>query len=145
MMVVPVTRPVTIPDVEPTVANIVLLLLQVPLPASLNVVVAPGQTFSAPEIVFGDGFTVTIAVLLLLLHPVGKVYTIVVVPANKPVTIPDEDPMDAVVGMLLVHVPLPASLRVVVALMHTPRLPLIAVGTGLTVTTAIFLQPVDKV
>ena len=46
------------PDEVPTVA-FALLLVQVPPPASLNVVVNPGQTFSVPVIAEGKGFTVT--------------------------------------------------------------------------------------
>jgi hypothetical protein len=45
IVVVPAPMPVTTPDVEPTVPTLPLLLLHVPpVIASVNVVVAPGQT-----------------------------------------------------------------------------------------------------
>jgi len=62
--------PVTMPVVEPIVAIVVLLLLQVPPPASLKVVVSPEHTFRVPRIAVGNGSTVTTAVMI---HPVGNV------------------------------------------------------------------------
>jgi hypothetical protein len=63
--------PVTTPVVNPTVAIPVALLLQVPPPASLNVVVNPEHTLKSPNIAVGSGLTVTIAVMI---QPVvGKV------------------------------------------------------------------------
>lgn len=70
MVGLPEATPVTIPEV-PTVANAVLLLLQVPpLVASVSVVVDPAQTMAVPPMAAGSGFTVTIEVVI---HPVGSV------------------------------------------------------------------------
>lgn len=62
----PEVTPLTMP-VEPIVATVVLLLLQVPLP-SVSIVVLPAHAFSVPLIAGGVAFTVTIAVVL---HPVA--------------------------------------------------------------------------
>ncbi len=59
---VPVETPETIPVVDPTVATVVLLLSQVPPPASDNVVVLPTQTFVVPVMGLGSGFTVIVVV-----------------------------------------------------------------------------------
>ena len=62
---IPGVTPFTIP-VEPMVA-FPLLAIQVPPPASDNVVVRPRHTVSDPEIAFGNGFTVT---TVLIAQPV---------------------------------------------------------------------------
>ena len=63
--------PVTIPVDEPTVAIPVALLLHVPpVVASVKAVVSPEHTFIVPVIDAGNGFMVTIAVVIQL---VGKV------------------------------------------------------------------------
>ena len=68
---VPADTPVTTPLVMPIVAMPVALLLQVPgALASVSVVVSPAHTSSVPVITAGNGFTVTIAVMI---HPVGNV------------------------------------------------------------------------
>ena len=59
---VPPDLPKTIPVPAPIVATDVLLLLQVPPPASLNAVVKPAQTTVVPVIAEGFGFTVTTVV-----------------------------------------------------------------------------------
>jgi len=59
-----------------------------------------------------------------------------------PETIPDAS-TDAIVGMLLVHVPPDGvELSAVVLPAHTVVLPVIAVGGVCTVTTAVLVQPV---
>jgi len=63
----------------------------------------------------------------------------------SPVTTPVADPTIAIVVLLLLHVPPPASLSVVVAPEHTVSVPSIAVGKGSMVSTAVIRQPVDKV
>ena len=68
----------------------------------------------------------------------------VVTPTILPVTTPVED-MDAMVELLLLHVPPPASLRVVVDPRHTALAPSIAVGNGFTVTIVVMIQPVPTV
>ena len=59
IVVVPALTPLTTPVDDTTVATAVLELLQVPLPSSLSVVVAPRQTVNVPIIPDGKGFTVT--------------------------------------------------------------------------------------
>ena len=62
MVVVPSVLPVAIP-VEPMVA-FVLLASQVPPPASVRLVFNPTHTVSAPDMVLGNGFMVTTAVVI---------------------------------------------------------------------------------
>jgi len=72
--------------VEPTVATVVLLLVQVPPPAVLpSVVVAPAHTCNVPLITDGAKFTIMVVVVA---QPAAVVYVITVVPARAPVTIP---------------------------------------------------------
>lgn len=62
---VPAIFPVTIPEDEPMVATIVLLLVHVPEPDELlRTDVPPMQTFILPDIVAGEGFTVTVVTTL---------------------------------------------------------------------------------
>ena len=56
------TPPVTTPVVKPTVATPVLLLVQVPVPASKRVVVRPEHTVFVPVMPDGKELTVSIAV-----------------------------------------------------------------------------------
>ena len=63
-----------------------------------------------------------------------------------PVTSPVEDPMLAIPALLLLHVPPPVrSVNCVVSPAHTVIVPVIAVGNGFTVTTAVMIQPVPTV
>ena len=67
------------------------------------------------------------------------------VPTVRPETTPDEDPMVATVGALLLHVPPPVALnKFVVNPIQTLVVPVIAGGFGLTVTDAVVAQPVGK-
>ena len=70
MAVVPADTPVTTPVPDPIVATAVLLLVQVPPPASLSVVVSPAHTFVVPLIAAGSGFTDAAKVVL---QPVPRV------------------------------------------------------------------------
>ena len=73
MVAVPGALPVTTPLVEPTVAILALLLLQVaPLPPAASVSVIENPTHTMPGLVIADGkgFTVTGTVIRQL---VGKV------------------------------------------------------------------------
>jgi hypothetical protein len=122
-----------------------LLLLQLPPGVrSFKLVVAPVHTLRVPVIPDGNGFMVTDA---LAAQPVPSVYTIVVVPAPTPVTIPEEVPTVAVPGRLLVQVPpVVASLRIVVVPGHALSVPVIAAGNGLmmivSVPVIVLVQPV---
>ena len=137
---VPANAPVTIPDDDPMAAIAGLLLVHVP-PAGVefSVVVNPTQTASVPVMFVGLALTVTIAVLI---HPVASVYVITSVPGMIPVTIPLVMPTFALL-LFAVHVP-PAGveLSVVVNPTHTFSVPVIVVGFGFTVTTAVIVQPV---
>jgi hypothetical protein len=68
----------------------------------------------------------------------------VALPAVPPVTIPEEEPIDAVEGALLLQVPPPKSLSVVVPNEHTTAVPRIAEGNGLTVSGIVTKQPPDS-
>ncbi len=67
------------------------------------------------------------------------------VPDATPLTIPVEPTVAIPVAVLLHVPPVVASASVVVALLHKVRLPVIAAGNGLTVTTAVMIQPVGAV
>ena len=126
----PPDMPVTTPVVEPIVAIAVALLLQVPPAVASNKgVVAPTHIVVVPLIALGPGLTVT----MIVAEQVPKVYDIIAVPNDTPVTIPVAGSIDATVGSLLPQIP-PAdvSLRVVVKPMHSTVLPVIGPGTGLT-------------
>ena len=63
--------PVTLPELVPTVAIVVLSLVQVPpAVASVNIVDNPKHTFVIPVIAEGKGYTLTVVVAL---QPVGSV------------------------------------------------------------------------
>ena len=70
MVEVPVSKPDTIPDDDPIVATDEVLLVQVPPPASLNVVDELTQTMPEPEIAEGRGLTVSVTDAV---QPVGSV------------------------------------------------------------------------
>ncbi len=67
----------------------------------------------------------------------------VVLPANIPVTVPEEISTVPYAGKLLLHVP-PAAplLNVVLVFSHITAVPAIGEGNGLTVTVAVRKQPV---
>ena len=67
---VPAETPVTMPDVDPTVAISVLPLLHVPPPEPDNIIEEPTHTLPGPVIGPGLGLTVNVAVTL---QPVGNV------------------------------------------------------------------------
>ena len=67
------------------------------------------------------------------------------VPANIPVTTPDDAPIFAL-PLLLVHVPpVGVEFNVVVNPAHTVVIPVIVVGLALTLTVVILIQPVPSV
>ena len=136
----PAETPNTTPVLTPTVATAVLPLLQLPPPASLSVIVEFTHTDDGPLIADGNGSTVSV---MTDEQPVpDSLYTIVLMPADRPVTIPVSEPMEATVVLLLLHVP-PAevSLSATVAPIHTTVGPRITVGSGLTVTTLVTEHP----
>ena len=71
---------------------------------------------------------------------------IVAVPASTPVTTPLPDPTVATATLLLLHVPPgTASAKLDVKPWQTLIVPVIAEGSGLTITTAVVVHPVGKV
>jgi hypothetical protein len=70
---------------------------------------------------------------------------VLVVATVPPVTIPVVKPTVAMPVALLLHVPPPASDKVIVKPEQTVSVPSMAVGNGYTVTTAVIIQPVGKV
>jgi hypothetical protein len=141
MSVVPAVSPHTTPDKEPTVATAGLLLLHVPpVIALVNVLHEPSHTCGVPVIGYGARMMVTTFVAI---HPVDKVYTIVTVSTELPVITPVTGSMDATNGLVLLHVPPGGVLAIVVDVrLQKPLLPVIGVGSGFTVTTAVRTQPV---
>ena len=67
------------------------------------------------------------------------------VPATSADTNPDILPIVATVGLLLTHIPAPASLNVVVSPAQIESGLYTGPGRGLMVTPLIIKQPVDKV
>jgi hypothetical protein len=71
MVAAPGDAPVTMPDVVPTVAVVLLLLLHMPpIVASLRVAVVPEHTVGEPVMATGTGFTV---MGLVAMQPVPSV------------------------------------------------------------------------
>jgi hypothetical protein len=139
MVAVPTDTPVTTPEVL-TVATDVAELLHVPPkpPETDNVEVEPAHIELTPVIVPGLELTVTI---IIVEQPVGKVYVIAVVPIDVPVTIPVANPTVAIAGFEDTHTP-PAGLddKVEDTPVHIKGLPVIEVGKGFTVTTAVAIS-----
>lgn len=135
--------PDTIPELLPTVATEVLLLVHVPpdiLPD--KVVVVPEQSTDVPLMV-AEGCTVTTVVAK---QPVPNiVYVIVAVPDDTPVTVPLELTVAIVVLLLLQVPPNVVLVSEVVPPVHKLVVPLMADGSGLTVNVANTPQPVGRV
>ena len=144
ILALPADIPLTTPVDAPTVAKPGPMLSQVPPDGvAANVVVAPTQTLADPVIADGVGLTVIIDVIK---HPVGNVNGIVGLPADTPVTTPVVLTTVAWAVLLLLHVLVPLGLlNVVVRPTHTDPTPVIAAGSGLTVTGVVTKQPVGNV
>ena len=69
----------------------------------------------------------------------------VTVPAARPVTVPEVEPMLAIDGLLLVQLPPAVDDNVVPDATHTLEAPVIAAGVRLTVTIIVAIQPVGSV
>lgn len=134
---VPFNTPATMPVEAVIVATDGDRLLQEPPAVTLaRLVVAPSQTTCVPVMAAGEGFTVSVADLL---HPLARVYIMDEVPAALLVAMPDDALMAAAEVLVLDHVPpVIVLLRVVVnPPSQTSRVPEIAAGDWLTVTTAV--------
>ena len=107
---------------------------------SVNVVVKPMHTVSAPPIAAGNGLTVTARDIK---QPVPKVYvTVAVPPGPEPVNNPVEDTIEAIPPGDTLHVPpADASVSVTDEPEHTADGPPMANGSGLTVTARMDGQP----
>lgn len=143
IVVVPAATPHTLP-VPDTVAIAGEELLHAPpavvLLCSTQLLM---HTDDGPVIAAGRASTVTIAVVK---QPVPNEYEIVVLPADTPCTVPVVASILPTVGVLLLHVPpVVLLLSVVVAPWHTVNTPVIAAGTGFTVTTDVVTHPVGSV
>jgi hypothetical protein len=135
---VPADTPVTSPDAF-TDATAVLPDVQLPPPIPLfNVVDWPTHIVIVPLIDVGRTFTVTCAVRR---HVVGRVYVIVALPFEIPITIPEELTVAMPVALLL-HVPPIGLLITLVELpSHTSCVPVITAGSAFTFTVAVRIQP----
>ena len=142
MVAVPTDTPNAAPPLTKTTE--VLLLLHVPpLVASLSSVPVRKQIFVGPVIAAGVGLTV---IMIATEQPVeDSVYVTVAVPAEVAVTV-----VTVATGLRIreedvLHVP-PAvpSLSVMLADWHIDVAPEITAGNGLTVTTAVVVQPVPN-
>jgi hypothetical protein len=145
----PEAPPVTNPVAGFTVAHTVLLLLHMPPDEpELNDVISPEHTVVMPVIAVGNAFTFIVAVAI---QPVAaKVYVIRDVPALTPVATPPPAPGPGVivatpVVALLQVPPGVASLNVVVEPTQTIVVPVIAAGSGFTVTVVVMEHPVPNV
>lgn len=104
----PDANPVTTPVVKPTVAIVGLPEDHVPpIPESASVIVCPAQTPDIPVIAGAD---VTIFTVVVTTHPVPIVRLITVLPGSIPVTRPVDEPIVAILVLLLAQVPVPPVL-----------------------------------
>jgi len=133
MVARPDAIPFTIPEADPIVATIGVLLLHVPPGMEFpNAVAAPRQTCVTPVIVPGEELTVTVAAAA---QPVLSVYDMVAVPIPAPVTPPVDGSIAAIVGVLLLHTPpVVPSVKLLVSPRQRPKVPEIGNGTAFTVT-----------
>lgn len=143
IVVVPAPSALKAPVVEPIVATAVVLLVHVPpVVALVKVVVTPSHTCigEPPLMAAGRLFTDTIRVVV---QPVPNEYVAIHVPEATPVTMPDEEPIVAIVGHDIDHVP-PADgfVNVVVCPTHTVGAAgATAPGKAYTVTVVVAEHP----
>lgn len=134
MLAVPEDMPEIRPDAF-TVAVPGAVLVHVPPDVALaKVVVAPSHIGTTPINAAGDAFIVTVAVRV---HPVDVVYKITEVPADMPVTMPLVLPTVQLPDPLPHKPPVVASVSVVLAPVHTLKVPTMVAGKAFTVTIAV--------
>jgi hypothetical protein len=110
-----------------------LLLVHVPL-TFVRDVILPAQVTPAPVMDAGSAFTVTSAVFV---QP-EDVYVTIAVPSDTPLTTPVVLPTEAIPLADELHVPADGVLpNVVVAPIHTLRVPVIGEGIAFTVTIVV--------
>lgn len=135
----PADIPATTPVVKPMAATAVFALLHVPPGNALNnVVLAPSHTTATPVIPPGTELTVN---GVSEEQPSGVVYLIIVDPASKPLTMPVDAPTDAIAAAELHVPPGVALLSIEVCPWQMEVMPVIAAGSGLTVTRIVAMQP----
>ena len=111
--------------------------------ASVDSTVVPTHKTCGPPIGAGTGLTVKV---IDDEQPVGKENTIVVTPAEMPVTMPEVAPTVATEGEVLVHVPKPPAANIkVTSPTHSELTPLMGPGNGFTVTGCTAVQPSGSV
>jgi len=139
IVVVPFTKPETIPD-ELTVATEVLLLLQVPPDvAEASDIVVPRQSVVGPLIAAGEAFTVMV---ISDWQPVANLYVTGVVPPVIPTKAPVVLLMVPTAVLPLIHVPpVGVAVSVVVIPEQITEDPDIEPGSGYTVTTLVVTHP----
>lgn len=87
----------------------------------------------------GSGCTTIVSVVL---HPVGKVYTMTALPPLCVVTMPLVAPMVASDGVVVLQVPPGvASCKVSVSVAHKPEAPVMGAGNGFTTSDVDTVQP----
>ena len=130
------------PEEEPTEATAGLLLVHTPpgVP-SVSGKDVPTQANEVPLMAPAEGERLTVTVVVVVQLP--TVYVIIAVPTVTPLTIPVEEPIDAMPALLLDHVPPPlASDNVMVLPVQTTGAAgVMADGEATTVTTFIAAQP----
>jgi hypothetical protein len=110
-----------------------------PMAGSLSKLVLPGQTWVLPAMPSGKGLTVNEVVIK---QPLPTVYVIVTVPVVTLFALPDNEPIEAMLLLLLVHVPpVERSPSVVVVPWQMWKVPVIGDGAGVTLTVINTLQP----
>lgn len=134
----PADKPVITPD-EPTFAKAFVPDHVPPIVALLSEVVKPEQTLAVPRML-DNGFTVIVVVVL---HPLPRVYVMFAVPADIPVTIPFEEPMIATPVLPLVHEPpVVRSDKLVISPTQTGGVPVMPGNASITVTVVVTVHPV---
>ena len=112
MVLNPGATPVTIPVVEPTRAMFEFVAVQVPPGIELVRVIGVEVHTELGPAVAAKGYTVNVVVAV---QPVRfTTNDMVAVPAETPVTAAVVEPTVAIVGSLLLHIPLPTSVSDVV-------------------------------
>ena len=138
MVAVPADTPATLPEPS-TVAIPLLLLLHTPADVtSANAMDVPTHVLAAPVIdpADGAGLTDTVCETELVPQPLVTVYDISAVPVVTPVTTPAALTVATPALSLLHTPPVVASLKVMVAPVHTIDAPVTPEGNEFTVTTA---------
>jgi hypothetical protein len=132
--------PFTTPLLLPMFMFTDVVLHTPPATVFVSVTDAPAQTVAGPPIAAGNGFTVTVAVVL---HP-PAVYIMTAVPAATPFTVPVEVTVAVPVAPLPHVPPVVVEESVVVPVAQRPIVPVMADGDACTVILLVTVQPVPS-